>query len=139
MSNTDFTTAPDYFDSRDAIARLEELRNLKTEWWEANGAMADEYTPETMPDEWTEDDEAELTNLEALEREASGCCADWKYGETLIHEARFTDYVKELLIDCGCIPADMPSFIEIDWEATANNIKADYVEYGFNGVTYYAR
>jgi antirestriction protein len=38
------------------------------------------------------------------------------------------DFVYQLLEDCGDIPKDMPSYIVIDWEATARNIMFDFYE-----------
>ena len=37
------------------------------------------------------------------------------------------DFVQDLLEACGDIPRDLPSYICIDWEATARNIMFDYV------------
>lgn len=38
------------------------------------------------------------------------------------------DFVMDLLDSCGDIPQDLPSYICIDWEATARNIMYDYFE-----------
>jgi len=38
------------------------------------------------------------------------------------------DFTQNLLDDLGYIPKDFPSWIEIDWEATASNVMQDYVE-----------
>ena len=60
-------------------------------------------------------------------------------GETLIREDYFTQYVQEMLEDCGDIPSDLPHYIVIDWEATADNLKQDYAEIDIFGDTYYIR
>lgn len=39
-----------------------------------------------------------------------------------------TDFVQELLGQSGDIPANIPSYICIDWETTARNIMFDYYE-----------
>lgn len=59
--------------------------------------------------------------------------------EVMIHESYFTDYCQELVSDIGDLPREIPSYIEIDWEATAENLKADYTEIDFDGETYYMR
>ena len=56
-----------------------------------------------------------------------------------IEEDDFEDYCEELVIDCGYIPKDFPSWIEIDWEATASNMKQDYSELDYQGITYLFR
>lgn len=93
----------------------------------------------SLKDWATSDDAKELFTLEALADEASDFAADWEHGETLIRESYFVEYCKELLDDCGEIPRDLPSYIVIDWDATAENIKADYAEVDFGGETYLIR
>jgi len=63
---------------------------------------------------------------------------DW-YPVTLIHDSHFTDYAREMLEDCGDIPRDIPHYIEIDWDATARNIRVDYTPTEIDGVTYWYR
>ena len=115
---TPITNTDQAIDSRDVIARIEYLAN------------DDDLTPE---------ESEELDALREFQADAEGYVADWQWGETLIHEDYFVDYVKELLADVGTIPADFPEWIAIDWEETANNVKVDYTELTFDGVTYYAR
>lgn len=86
-------------------------------------------------DEW---DQEELDNLRKLRDQAEGYC-DWKYGETLIRESAFTDYVEELCQDCGYISKDFPWWICIDWDETARNVADDYTTVDFAGVDYYIR
>lgn len=64
---------------------------------------------------------------------------DYQYGVTVIREDYFVDYCKNFLEDCGYIKSDMPHWIEIDYDATADNMKADYIEVEYEGDTYYAR
>lgn len=85
------------------------------------------------------DDARELLILEALNEEGSSVTSDWAYGELLIHEDYFTEYCKEMLDDCGDLPSNMPDYIVIDWDATAENLKADYTEIDFDGTTYLVR
>ena len=64
---------------------------------------------------------------------------DFEYGETVISEDEFLDYCKEMLEDIGYIPKDLPSWIEIDFEATSENMKADYFSVDFDNNTYFVR
>jgi hypothetical protein len=70
---------------------------------------------------------------------------DW-YPVTLIADYYFTDYVREMLIGCGTIhraeervrvPRDLPEWVEIDWDATAENLKVDYASIEIGGNTYW--
>ena len=38
------------------------------------------------------------------------------------------DFTQQLLEDTGGVPADLPFYVIIDWEATARNIMHDYFE-----------
>ena len=38
------------------------------------------------------------------------------------------DFAQQLAEDCGDVPRDMPSWIEIDWKASWDNLDYDYVE-----------
>ena len=40
------------------------------------------------------------------------------------------EFAEQIATDCGDIPRDLPSWIEIDWEASWNNLSYDYVECG---------
>ena len=114
ISNTD-----DVLDSRDIIARIDHLESLE-------------------PDEIEDEEKDELENLKALADQCEGY-SDWQYGETLISRDYFTEYVQDMLADCGIIPKDLPSFVEIDWQATADNIEHDYMTVEFDGVDYLMR
>ena len=83
---------------------------------------------------------SELEELEALKDEISNNSDEgFEYGIQLIHENDIDDYFHEMLIDCGYIPNDFPAWIEIDWQATYNNMKQDYSEIELNGSTFYVR
>ena len=102
----------DVFDTRDLI-----------EWIDENKDLEDEEFLEVL----------EFAN------ELEKYLPDFKYGTQVIREDYFVDEMKELMEDIGYIPRDIPSFIEIDWEATAENLKMDYTSFEFQGNTYYAR
>lgn len=135
-SNTDST-----IDSRDIIERIDDLYGERAQW-------VDERTDAESGD-WQAvaflwklahpDESAELAALEKLAEEAEGYADDWTHGVTLIRDDYFTDYARELLEDCGTIPRDLPTWVEIDWEATARNVRMDYTYVNFGGVTYWVR
>ena len=82
----------------------------------------------------------ELEELKALKDEVSNNSDEgFEYGIQVIHEDDIDEHLHELLIDCGYIPKDLPSWIEIDWQATYDNMKQDYSELELNGNTFYVR
>ena len=132
-----FTGNEDTFDSREAIERIDELTAEFVDSTDSDPAA-------TMSiDDWahglTQDDAAELAALIALRDECDGYVSDWTYGETFIHEGYFTAYCMEMLSELEYLPADLPSWVIIDEDETAANMKADYTDYEFMGSTYYAR
>lgn len=142
-------------DTRDLQERLEELQGLKeavedarrtveellavdasekTETWEADLDDAHDSL-ENAESAFSSDERDELAELETLADEVS----EWSSGNQLIPEDDFEDYCQELCEDIGDIPKDLPSYIVIDWEATAQNLKADYSEIEYQGTTYLYR
>ena len=83
--------------------------------------------------------ETEYKEIEEINQVEEEVGSEFSYGCTLIEEDDFEDYCEELVIDCGYIPNDFPSWIEIDWEATASNMKQDYSELDYQGITYLFR
>jgi hypothetical protein len=126
------TNSEDVLDSRDIITRIEELQAERDE----------------QPDRWAEenpDDAEELASLEKLAAQAEPYAADWEYGETLIRDSYFVDYIEELIRDCYEMPKEMTSgnwpyrHISIDYKAAAEEAKQDYTAVDFDGVTYWVR
>jgi len=148
MKNTP-SNYDDCIDSRDIIARIEELQAEREDLQETLDDALEDYTLEDADDilsaydeltEWADSEEAEeLAILEALQDECEGYASDWRYGETLIRYSYWVDYVEEMLKDCGDLPQDIPHYIAIDWEATARNIAYDYSIVEFDGIDYYIR
>lgn len=132
MNNAAFDGTDDMLDSRDIIERIEELEALLENMEDPE--LSDEDRNEAA-DEFDRD---EYDALKALQDEGA-YISDWEYGATLIAEGYFTDYCMGLLSDIGYIPSDIPGWIVLDAEATAENMKADYTEIEFMGTTYYAR
>ena len=83
-----------------------------------------------------EDELVQIIEIDKVEYEVG---SEFGYGCLLIEEDDFEDYVRELLVDCGYISEDFPHWIEIDWEATSENVKQDYSELEYKGETYYFR
>ena len=118
------SNAQDTIDSRDIIARIEELESV------IEGAAGDAL----------EDEHEELAALKALADQASGYVADWEYGEVLIRDSYFQEYAEQLAEDIGAINrnASWPNNC-IDWERAACELQADYTAVEFDGVTYWVR
>jgi hypothetical protein len=132
----------DVIDSRDVIARLDELEQEREDIIsDRDNADTDEERVEfgNALQVWDEDNADELNALRTLAEEGEDASPDWRHGETLIRESYFTDYCQELLADIGDLPRDLPHYIVIDWEATADNLKADYSTVDFGGVDYLIR
>ena len=123
---TEINNGMDIIDSRDVIARIEELEDEKE--------MFD-------GDNWEETEEGEeLAALLSLQEEAEGYSDDWKYGSTLIRESYFTEYAQELAEDIGAVDrnASWPNNC-IDWEYAAKELQQDYTMVSFDGVDYWVR
>ena len=127
--------------SRDIIERVKELEEiLKKEYENEDSPLTFEEYIDCLH---FEDDtlEAEYKHLFYVTEQCKDCVDDWEYGIPLIHEDYFTDYIKELLVDCGDIPEDLPWYINdnINWDGIAADCMCDYTEVDFDGVTYYVR
>lgn len=133
---TDFQTSPNTFDSRDVIERIEELTN------EFIDATESDPSDTMSVDDWqaglSEDDAEELYELLSFAADADEV-SDWEYGAFFIHVNEFTNYARETVEECGYVPADLPEWIVIDWEETADNMRQDYTTYAFRGEEYLAR
>ena len=129
MSNQ-IDNTQDVIDSREIIDRIEDLE----------GRIEDlEYIEEPSSEE-----AQELAILLKVQEQAEDC-ADYQYGEALIRESYFTDYIKELIADCYELPKEFNSgawpwrHMTLDYEAAADEAKDDYTRVDFDGVTYLIR
>lgn len=129
MTTTAISNSDDVIDSRDVIARVEELESERDDW--------EEVTPWA---EANEEESRELDALQALTEEAEGYCPDWRHGATLIRDSYFKEYAQELADDIGAIDrnASWPCNC-IDWEQAASELQMDYTSAEFDGVTYWVR
>jgi hypothetical protein len=109
----------DVIDSRDVIARIEELEGI---------------------DEPDDDERDELNTLKELAEEAEGYSPDWAYGSTLIRDSYFKDYAMELAEDIGAIPDNLQwPCTCIDWDQAARELQMDYTSVEFGDVTYWVQ
>jgi hypothetical protein len=118
----DLDLSADIIDTRDLMARVEAL--------------------ETDPDDATDDDE--LSTLLAILNDLQGNGGDeqWRghwYPVTLVRDDYFTDYAREMVEESEMVSADLPSWVEVDWDATARNVRMDYTATEIDGVTYWYR
>jgi antirestriction protein len=132
----------DVIDSRDVIARIEELTDerepLAEAVTEAEDADAKAEAEEALAD-WDSDNGDELKALQSLAKDAEGY-SDWEYGATLIRDSYFQTYAEELADDIGAIPKDIAwPCTCIDWERAARELQMDYSSVDFGGVTYWIR
>lgn len=125
-------------------AAKEELEELKEELASAGDEEKEELEEkiidkesdiESLESDFDKDEQEELAELENLESEIS----EWRHGETLIHEDNWINYVKEILEDYGDTPMNLPWYVVINWEETAETLKSDYSEIEYQGSTYYYR
>ena len=169
ISNND-----DVIDSRDVIARIEELEAEfdSAEISEDNGAtpqrddagnvivqlgtcgtcgkswndaLISGSTPAPAgrcPYEGLHEELDELKALKALAEKAENYVSDWEHGATMIRESHFKEHAQELAEDIGAIKFDVSSqwpYTCIDWDKAARELKMDYTEVDYDGVTYLVR
>jgi len=138
------------FDTRDLIEYKEELEAEILDAYNEFKLELDEDFEEVNTLEDIEDLDEETDFLKTVDfdhyteikdffDELENYCDDFTCGASVIHEDYFTDYCEELLKDCGYIPQDFPSWIELDFEATAKNMMVDYSEITYQGESYFIR
>lgn len=147
-------------DSRDLIARLEELEGERTALEEeletcqeahaaavkagnataALAASAEVLKASDDIDEWDDDNLDELEVLREANEQGENYVPDWRYGETLIDEQNFVEYAKQLAYDIGALQGNEKwPHNHIDWEAAAGELMHDYTEIDIGGETYLVR
>lgn len=147
ISNSD-----DVIDSRDIIARIEELESEQTDLQATIDETQGDYDRDQTEDcadelaaarlslrEWNEENNAELNALRDLASQGEGY-SDWKYGATLIRDSHFKTYAMDLADDIGAVPngAAWPCTC-IDWDKATRELQMDYTSIEFNDVTYWVR
>ncbi len=133
IDNTD-----DIIDSRDVIARIEELEEERDDI-ESDDTLDAEHVATNLT-EWDADNGDELRALKALADQAEGYCEDWHHGATLIRDSYFREYAQQFAEDIGAInpQATWPNNC-IDWDKAANELQSDYSAVEFDDVTYWVR
>lgn len=135
ISNSD-----NVIDSRDVIARIEELEAERTNLLDAVDSAEDDDKHDKQMEvlAWNDENADELEALQSLQEECN--YGDWTYGATLIADSYFEEYAQELAEDIGAINHDAtwPNDC-IDWEKAAEQLQQDYTSVDFDGETYWIR
>ena len=164
IANISFRSSLDSRDIQEEIDNIESLKNdyesdLESLNDELNDLKSELYTIENEEDYTDKQNDIdnkleeiaecefeynryskEFAELEALKEEIeSNSDEGFEYGIQLIHENYIDDYLDGMLEDCDYIPKDLPYWVEIDWQATYDNMKEDYNEIELNGNTFYVR
>lgn len=161
--NATFEWGDDVIDSRDIITLQEEMSDELDTLKEVLETREDDYLcyktdggddPTIIEDmiEAINDAKSDLDNFEmddfntlnelVSEGESS---PDWSYGETLIHESYFEDYIKDMINECWEMPKEIDSgkwpwrHMEMNWADAAEEAKQDYMTISFGDETYYIR
>ena len=137
----------DNIDTRDLLERLEELQamrdlvssltdNLKDAETDAERKEIEDKLASAKYD-FDKAEQEELIQLEELQSDIGE--STFRDGCQLIHPDNFTDAMRDLCEDIGDVPKDIPCYIAIDWDQTAENLKVDYCTVTFQGEDYYWR
>ena len=119
--HNEFNFSADMIDVRDLIARYEYIEDS--------------------------DDEEELAEAQKINAILDDLCGyggnvDWRgdwYPITLIRDSYFVEAMQELMQDIGDLPRNIPDYLAIDWEKTANNLRVDYSSIEIDGTDYWYR
>jgi hypothetical protein len=144
----------DIIDSRDVIARIEELEEERsalaeeasdalsmdgegdTETERENNA-AKVFTARSDLDQWDEGNGAELAALKSMAEEGEGY-GDWAHGTTLVRDSYFKEYAQQYADDCGAVDASASWPMScIDWDQAARELQMDFTAVDFDGITYW--
>jgi hypothetical protein len=94
---TEITNSDDVIDSRDVIARIEELEAERDDFeHDEDGNRTEADWAEASPD-----DAAELACLQELAKAGENYADDWQYGAVLVRDSYFEQYAEELAADIG--------------------------------------
>lgn len=128
----------DVIDSRDVIARIEELEGERNNH-EVDGELDQQRTREAW-DRENPTEKDELDALKSLAEEAEGYAPDWADGATLIRDSYFKDYAIELAEDIGALKGtESWPLTCVDWDRAAEELKMDYTAVEFEDITYWVR
>lgn len=128
----------DVIDSRDVIARIEELEEAACTRADRGVECGARRIGVGASCGLGVAERCELMLLRQVARDASDYADDWLYGVQLIRDSYFQEFAQVLANDCYEIPGEWP-FRCIDWEQVARELQLDYYEVVFDGVTYWIR
>ncbi len=135
-----------YTDSREIISAYSDLNTERSDYAEALELLPDDISDEAKEmlmrhTDWSPEQEEEWDMLKQACETGENEITDWHSGATLIPEQDFDgEYAQGLCEELGYIdPRTFPNWIEIDWKATAENIKQDYSEVTLCNDTYLVR
>jgi len=121
-----FDRGDDVVDSRNVIARIEELQEMAAGGEALDAGQADE-----------------LAALVAVAKECEDYAEDWHHGVPLIRETYFAEYMKDYFMDTSDseVIAEVRAwpFNHIDWNAAADEMRPDYTEVTYRGETFLVR
>lgn len=136
-----------YINTRDLIETRDELKQEVLDsfledfphYEEMTESFEDISFEEEEIESWKKVWQDEIDQISCIDEIEDEIGSEFDFGVTLIPEDVFKDYIEDFLKDCGYISDDFPSWIEIDWEATAENVGQDYSELDYEGKTYLYR
>jgi hypothetical protein len=140
----------EYIDTRDLITERDELKEtILSEYNVYFDEELQDYDDIEFSDNYDEGEDPkdiftkewidELNSIREIDELEDEVGREFEHGCTLIPIEEFEDYCKDLLKECGYISKDFPSWIVIDYDETANNMKEGYTEVEFRGDTYLFR
>jgi hypothetical protein len=132
MANHEISNNDSIIDVRDIIARIEELEDEEY-------CACDADAPGVLACI-----RVELAQMRSLMNDIKGYggSSQWRgdwYPGSLTRDSYFVEAMKELCEDIGDMPRGFPSYLVIDWNATADNLRVNYSSVEFDGVTYWYR
>lgn len=121
-------------DSREIIERIEELESTQADLVErlSNGEIS-----ESDMKAFDDEEGKELDMLREFAEECEQYSADWEYGETLIREDYFEQYMDEMIEDCYELPKNLPYWMTITYDYDA--LQQDYAEVKLDDEKYFIR
>lgn len=130
----------DIIDSRDLIARIEELEGEIAELEEERAYLGEgriDRLDEIRNDLFTM--EADLKALKEFAQEAE-YSPDFEHGEALIRDSYFAEYAEQLADDIGAIDKNAGWPMQfVNWKEAAEALKQDYHLAEFDGEIYWIR
>ena len=149
--NVDSPPGEDVIDSRDLIEYKEEVETELVDMY--NSLKDDDNEAVDIDDVDFKDKDfkkkfkseiKEYEDLMSFIEDLEGS-PDFEYGEAIINDDYFTDYMEEMLRDTDYetmnVLDNLPSYfaVEIDWEETASNLQVDYMSANWGREEYWIR